>query len=602
MKKLFTISLAAIAAMSASAAAPALYGKMMPELKTIDVSSNGRWVGSQYDGVVVVRTADGAKSWSYEGEKVELGLGNAIANNGFAVGSSMDQAVYYLNGEMYDLIPEEPMLDNDGKPMLDDKGNPLTSNPYAIGNNSANAITPDGTRIVGYVPNLKNEKGTDGTMVVPCFWDVDADGKIGKTTLLPRPLTDWTGRSPQYVTATHISADGKIICGQVQDNMGAVAQPIIYQQNADGEWEYSLPASSLINPNHLVFPEDPGDGPTQPDPKDYMNADQKAEYEAAYEAWTETFDPDMYPVATDYMDADKASEYQAAEDKYLEENAEYLDKYTAFETVLYEAIDASVIMDYNSDVFSSDGKTVAMAAIQPEDWEAGIPEMVYPLVIDLENNDIKKYPADLDAEVSTLADNGDMIVVKLANMFAGTPSQSYIIKKGSEEKVRLDEYFKTAQPEFYDFMKENLVHPFTTMVEDAEGGWDEVTDDEYMFTGAVVANPAMTVYVGSCESYMWTTEEEAYPDYTSYVLETAGTLSVEGIMANAAKVNVEVKALAGGALMVEGTADLVVYDLSGRVLFTANGVNGTVNAGLAAGTYVVKATTADGSRAFKLAL
>lgn len=606
MKKLFTYSLVAPAVMALTAfsasAATSLYGKLMPGLNADKVSNNGKWIGSQYDGIVVVSSADGATSWTYRGEKAELGMGNSVTDTGFAVGSNMDQAVYYLNGEMYDLIPEEPMLDKDGKPMLDDKGNPLMDNPYAIGNNSANAITPDGKRIVGYVPNLQNEKGFDGTMTAPCYWDVDADGKIGKTTLLPRPLTDWTNRSPQYVNATRISADGQVILGQVQDFQGAIGYPIVWTKNAEGEWEYSLPATSLINPNHVVIPEDPGEEPVQPEATDFMTDAQREQYQAAMDTWMETFDPDLYPVPTDYMSDEKKTEYQAAMDKYEINKAEFLEKYDAFAEAFNKAVDESTVLEYNRDILSADGKTAGMSAVQFGDWLEGTEDMYYPVLFDLTTGDIKKYPVTTDACLTTIGDNGDLLVSKAMTMFNPYPSQSYIIKKGTEEKIRLDKYFETAKPEFYTFMKEALVHPFSTEVENPDtGDWDTVVDEEYMFTGRVFANSAMTVYVGACESFFWSEDETAIPDYTSYVLDTEGTLSVEGIKADTAKASVNVKAVAAGALLVEGMADVTVYDLSGRAVFAAEGASGTVNAGLAAGTYVVKAIAADGTRSFKLA-
>ncbi len=93
-------------------------------------------------------------------------------------------------------------------------------------------------------------------MSVPVLWIRGEDGNFGKPVELPYPTTDITGRVPQYVTAIALSDDGSTVLGQVRDYSGRIHYPIVYTNN-NGEWTYSLPAMSLVNPDNIELPKIP---------------------------------------------------------------------------------------------------------------------------------------------------------------------------------------------------------------------------------------------------------------------------------------------------------------------------------------------------------
>ena len=77
------------------------------------------------------------------------------------------------------------------------------------------------------------------------------------------------------------------------------------------------------------------------------------------------------------------------------------------------------------------------------------------------------------------------------------------------------------------------------------------------------------------------------------VLFPANSSAISNVASDLA--SFKVNASVGGVINVNGqAASIAVYDLSGRVVFTADAVEGAVATGLNAGVYVVKAVAADG--------
>ena len=155
------------------------------------ISPSGQYaISDQGYGIIVIHDFTNDKSYVY-GEDTysySTGLGNAVSNNGIVLASTTNNtnAAYWSEGKWIDLnVP-----------------NPNHSN-------MANGITPDGSRICGSIGNAAMNPDEDNTMLVPAYWDRQADGSYGECHPLPHPDLDYTGRAPQYITAISISDDGQ---------------------------------------------------------------------------------------------------------------------------------------------------------------------------------------------------------------------------------------------------------------------------------------------------------------------------------------------------------------------------------------------------------
>ena len=112
----------------------------------LKMSPNGKWLGSMAGGAKIYNAETGD---FYDYSDCYLGLGNPVANNGWAVGNdATDRARLMVNGRA--VTPE-------------------SLRPYWFCD--LNAITPDATRVVGIINNTKR----DGVMYVPFYCDLDAD-------------------------------------------------------------------------------------------------------------------------------------------------------------------------------------------------------------------------------------------------------------------------------------------------------------------------------------------------------------------------------------------------------------------------------------------
>ena len=140
------------------------------------ISPNGRFVASMADAVGIY---DIQTNFRIDFEGSFLGLGNAISNNGIAVGSDSNQSL---------------IMKSDGSFVPDCLEN------YAF--SSFNAITPDGSRACGFVG-----QGIEG--LVPFYVDLDENGVAGELHILPHPDKDFLGSKPTYILACGISSDGK---------------------------------------------------------------------------------------------------------------------------------------------------------------------------------------------------------------------------------------------------------------------------------------------------------------------------------------------------------------------------------------------------------
>ena len=324
--------------------------KVYPDNAFRWLSPNGIYaVSSLYETLTIHNLVTGE-----ENEYVEEyfgGNGNAVSNNGIVVGSSAltESAAYWKNGQWYDIESAA--------------GRTLSY---------ANGISIDGSRIVGTVSPDSYAGDFEGLMLVPCYWDVQEDGTVGELHLLPFPNKDLTGRTPQYVTAISVSNDGKTIAGQIQDFSGFIVQPIIYQQNEDGEWNYTLIQNDLYHPEGIVLPEDPGDFEgTEPSYEDYMTEEELAAYLEAVDNYYNS--QPIYPEFTDFMSEEERAAYLAAVEEFYEtwegDFPNYEDYMTAEELAAYlEAVDnyynSQPIYPEYTDFMTEEEKAAYLAAYE----------------------------------------------------------------------------------------------------------------------------------------------------------------------------------------------------------------------------------------------
>lgn len=394
----------------------------------------------------------------------------------------------------------------------------------------ADDITPDNKRICGVLANASF--GTaDQTMILPCYWDLQADGTYSMPILLPYPELDLTGRAPTYVTARCISADGKTIVGQVQDYSGFFIFPIVYRQDAEGKWSYDMCCNDMIYNKDAKFPE-PVDEPKEVNPKDFMTTEKAAEWDQAMQVYSDSIDAywedqwtgsGEYPYPTEPNVEDYVSDvnaYNAAVDAYNTAKNAYMDYIdTLWEIFGNLSVMYGPIFEFNTVMMSPDGRYMSqgyMVEGEP-DPDAWFPSMDYKtVVVDLKDgNKVTTLPTDY-APNCFLADN----TLVLSAPATGFCRDSYLWKAGDEQPKSLMSYWETASPSAAQMYKEEMTVP-------GFGGFDEewnpVPGDDVCKTGTCVANPNGTVWVG------WMTAEDFIVDWSmrSFALELGNTDAID---------------------------------------------------------------------------
>lgn len=441
------------------------------------------------------------------------GAGNCISDNGIMVGTTDDMNAQYLkDGEWYDLdVPAE-----------------------ATYVNLAQAITPDGSRICGTLGMNALSYDDDTLMQVPCIWDATADG-FGSPVILPYPDKDFTGRIPMYITATDISADGKIVVGQVVNSTGMVSYPIVYKQSADGSWSYEIPDADLLKyKGGEEYPAYPSVAPVYPQMEDFMSAEELAAYEQAYLDWQLSgYQSDLYPNVDDYMtDAEKEA-YNNAMAEYNEAYDTWAEEFNAWYELLFTYMD-KVPYVFNSMRMGPDGKTfggTVMIEKQGDDsWSTETLMNVW--VTDIATGKCTKYNQNADMNLTYLGNEG----VALASTSVYTASNSWVLKDG---KFNTMYYWMYSQcPEYSMWMKEHMTFTYETF--DYET-W-ETTEVTELMSGRAIGTPNLEV-VGLTVQNTWDWED----DGLGYIFKVGEASSVK---------NVE----------VENNGETVIYDLQGRKL------------------------------------
>lgn len=568
MKKMLLLGIAC--GLATAALAENVAPIILPEFYTMNISPDGRWIGSN-DGneyTMIYDRVGGGEPVMYS--EAMLGNGNAIALNGMAVGATAsDRPV---------LMYEEEVLF------------PAVFDNYSFA--GLHGITADGKRVCGIVSNPKSGGSTDevNQMYLPIYAEV-VDGEVGEPVVLPTPEKDFFGTVPQYCSAVWISNDGKTILGQVVANSGMFIAPIVYKQNEAGEWSYTLPTEPLFNTENLPLPVYPGEFDlVPPNYVDYMTEENAAAYQAAIDEFIASGYTSPYPNAEDYMTEEAIEEYNKAADVYNEAAMKYNEALAKYLEEFYAVMDCSVNIVQNGQTMSSDGMTVACAAEFTEESEGFMPIKYYvTYVFNLEDGTYREIKSDVKNIIpGQICANGIVIGNAVPSFDDVVPPLSYVLTADAKDYVALEEYLEGVNPESAKWMKENLNAELIVAYD--EETFEPMYED-FVMTGHAMASDDMTVISGGVMAYLME-DEDRYPySFMSYVIDGTNVTGVDGVAAD----NGAVKALRNGLLLVKGNVESIkVYDLSGRQVFAASNASGIVDTKLGNGLYVVTYVDAEG--------
>lgn len=526
------------------------------------VSPNGQYLVSNiYEALLIVDLSTDTKYTYNPNEETwagyAVGVGNIVSNTGIVLSSNQSDniASYWENGEWKKVeVPNETLT------------------------NCLMGVTPDGSRMCGNVGSAALGLDTESTMQYPAYWDRNADGAYSSYHMLPHPDKDFLGRTPQYITATNISDDGRAIIGQVVDYSGMFCSPILYTQNAEGEWSYTMLLSDMYKIEGEI-PADPGDGPVAPEAEDYMNDEQRAAYNEAMEKWIESgYDYTLYPDAEDYLTEGERAQYDVAMHEYEVAHAAWQEKSDAFYEFFGSLAGTVPMFVFNSSHISGDGKRVVLDSYKEDDSDpfAWRPASINtPWVVDVETQAITKLDFGKSMSVTSLVGDDTYLA---CNGIYETPTVAYIIKDGV--CTDMYDYLAALSPEMKEWMDQNLKHEIENF--DWESG--ETTYDEYIFTGLPKASADMSILT------LWTQSMWDW-DYLSfgYVIDMEEIAAVSTVTPSADK---SIFFGADGRLHTSGDISSVeVYDLSGRLQASDNASASRLSNGI----YLVRGQRNDGS-------
>lgn len=621
MKKLLLLaSAASLACGSAYADVPQEY----PNYGFCGFSPDGTTVVSSLSGTLTILDLTTGDDFVYsdEAEAHDVGTGNFISNNGVVVGQvGGAYAAWWQNGKWNDF-------------------DETSASRMSI----AHGVTRNGTRVVGAIAPDNYSGDYEGMMLTPCYWDVQTDGTFGEVKYLPYPSKDLTGRTPQYVTAVSVSEDGKTIAGQIVDFAGAIYQPIIYTQDANGDWTYSTPLAELYHPEGFELPEDPGESPNV-QPETFMSQEEREAYDKAVQEYYDFQDSLFFPEAWQFMTDEEYAAYQAALDEYYETWENYPDEqdymteeeYAAYQAAVekyYEDLEANVYPEYKDYMTEDELAAYRKAQEEMEVWDEKwaefseafnrlceiVPSFVfnnmflspdgstlvttfskemmnwdtwtfisenYPWVIDIKNNTYTAYDEGEMLIASSVSDDG-VILARTLSGWENPATYAYILEPNATEFVPLYDFIAAKDASVAAWMKENMTHTYENYVLDEETWEYDVVLEEVMPTGIPFANSDMSVIALTVENF-WDYDPIAY----GYIISSEA-LGVKSVAVTDDAVGVA--GILGGVLQFTGdVASATVYDLTGAAVYKVNSPAATISTGLAHGIYVVKAVATNGS-------
>jgi hypothetical protein len=603
------------------------------------ISPNGEWAVSCGDGnfyLVNLKTDEYYEPEADESNSdlfYEAGYGNPISNDGIVVGSTTynGQAAYYVYGA-------------DGGQWID--------LPALSATSCAHGITPDGSRIVGYSMRSGTTYGDDAVITVPLLWQRNDAGSY-EMVELPYPTLDFTGiRTPQYVIALAISADGHQIAGQVTDYAGWFHSPILFTEDNDGNWSYRYLAKQTQTLGK-EFPEwHPYDGPSYPQIETYLSDEETVAYEEAYQAWKDSGYTTTYPQYKDYMTEEEYAQYTADIETYKAAYNEWSEMNDAFYDVYWSLVSEGA-PDFlmNSIAFSADGSKVGLTEASG-DYFSGYTYV--PGFVDTLTDEYKNF--DATASVTYINNDGDMLGVDAG--LDGYSRFAYAKPHDADNFVRLNEYVKSQDEEAYNWMVENMTVTYIA-------GWADSGDDDDDW-GMLLARPKSPKADGDTDDsfggfagdddnfgvdsgdddnfgvdtgdgdddnfgvdtgdgddegeddgYLWVTDimdglPVASDDFKTIVAWTLNMYAEneddyiysvvyrfgeeDGIGRVAATNNgLSIKAGSNGVVYLNGTATSVdIYDIAGHKVYSTKAPASVINTNLASGVYIIKAKASNG--------
>lgn len=515
-KALLVLGLAAISsAMPVKADDETYIRQCLPNIAFEGISPNGRYVGSSIYGVVRVFDL-----WTGENEtylpddtgKVEyaLGNGNVLSNTGIALGSTTPNGTAHF------------MTLQDGWQAL-----PVLNKNLV---NSASGISADGKRICGTVGLEAMSINTSKMMAGPFIWDEIEPGVYGEPIALPCPELDLTNRYPQYITALNISEDGRTIAGQIRDYSGFLIEPIVYVQDADGNWSYKTPGRALLNPNNIQVPEYPGEEPQDaPQQENFMTAEEYAAYQKDLAEWkaSGTTDYNTYPEKDNYMTSaelkaykDALADFEKRRDDFYNENAPYFDALTQLDI---DALD----LEFNISHLSIDGKILVSTIKRDLDTGSTFPEIKYEVVaFYLDEDRFEILPFEESLYACSVAADGTII----ANTDGvNKPKMAYILPQGKGEWQPFHEWLLATDPEVGEWFVEQISHDVP--MADEEGMiYYELN---YPCSGKVICTPDMSLFT----SYSLCLWDDTTDMSESTIFTVKNTNGVENVAGEAASVS-----------------------------------------------------------------
>lgn len=541
------------------------------------MSPNGKWMATQEMGYVFIYAQDGDEYFEHVAsedavtEYYAIGLGNCISNDGIIVGGINDAiCAYWKDNEWHAL--------------------PVKEENSAL--NLANAITPDGSRIVGRVGysglNFESEQ-----MTTPVYWDRNAEGGYDTYKILPYPTTDFCGRKPQYITAIAISDDGQTIVGQVVDWSGFFIYPIIYTQNEAGEWSYRTISEGILYPEGAEFPAWPGE---EPSGEEYMTEEELTAYLETVNNYmiemnkymngeTDICPDEPYP--GDYI-VERKEEYKAAVYQY-QQRLMYFDE--IFMNTMYNT---SFI--FNNVYLSGNGRYYNTTI---EKLDATDPMRPFttstPICIDLENGD----------SMVSVAGATDMIASSVMNdgrTIAQTPKMaharnSFIVSADGKTMTPFVDYICGLDNATGQWLKELSSFQVLVPTEFDEDGYPI----NYQYVDSIVSG---SVYCNSDGTVFGSFMYDEWSDYVtyrqfSYSINLNELEAVEGIESDR-EWDVYV---AEKTLYINGeVSNITLYDLRGAIIAQYEHASGAIALDVANGIYLVRCENNNGTRTYKVAV
>lgn len=408
---------------------------VVSELYAWNISQDGKWITGGVDECRI-----------YNFETKELYIypnctGTGITNNGVVAGRSSSGPSLFSKGE---IIPIKGL------------------------SGSISDISASGNRVCGRM-NGRNIRG-------PYCCDIDENGNCGEPVGLPYPELDLFGCKPQFINVLKISEEGKTIGGFIQDWRGMYAYPIIWQEDENGEWNYSLPGEYLFNPNHLEIPPNPWlDEPRYPEATDFMYPESRALFEESLS--NAIMGLEEYPNPLEYMTVEQEQAYRDAVDSYNEWYYGREEAIKEYVEIYRTIVSSSVEFTLNDIALNPNGKSFISSGIYFEEDEKGQLRDHYGFFLfDLENR---------ENNYGVPTDNFDMIPMQLLpdNTMVGsmpirfTP-QTYLVLPGSKEFITVNEYLSEKNPPYADWIDANL--------KEGHAGYGKFSADRSVFIGSML--------------------------------------------------------------------------------------------------------------------